>query len=400
MLTQGGKCIYCDGFQGDSQFSLEHVWPESLGGAFLPSTIFQTKRVCRTCNSRCGQFVDGGFLKSWMIKAEVANSAYRFLDPASPQAVPLFYTGIDTQFPTHPDECCERWLGPAGARVYHIHRKDNERWGAYAGGDPIRRKKADPGRAYVALTSTSQFWSQCALRSFAAYFPKAERYCATRLSGDDLGLPISTLDTPGISDQARSEIRAVLADPTSVMHEIQLDVSFCDRFLCKLALGIGHNVLGPRFAGSKYADRLRRGLWTTDVDARAELGLMGTGFWNGDDKQAAEIGGWPGAWVLSLHAFPSAFGVHLFTPGARNLAMLVSNEPDIWDGHVLRTYGEGAYFVVVPQRRASIGPVKALDFVMHKARRKRHPDLAKIDTWQTREQLPPITRPSESIEIG
>ena len=44
-------------------FSLEHVIPQFLGGAYAPDQM-KTKDVCRKCNSDLGLFVDAAFEKT------------------------------------------------------------------------------------------------------------------------------------------------------------------------------------------------------------------------------------------------------------------------------------------------------------------------------------------------
>lgn len=175
-------CIYCGREKPVSDFSLEHVWPEALGGA-LASELFKTRRVCQRCNNLCGLWVDGAFLKSWFVQNELALSAERFLDPDGPGIIPLTYFGPQANFPVEEGDVCERWNGPCGERIYHIHLADDARWDTQAGGDVIRRKVNDPGRAYIQLTSPEEYWWLVALLSFASHFPRAKRCCLTSADG-------------------------------------------------------------------------------------------------------------------------------------------------------------------------------------------------------------------------
>jgi ribosomal protein L30 len=62
---EGGMktCIYCDREKADGDFSDEHIWPDALGGDFLPPEIWRTNDVCGQCNSLSGVFVDGSFIR-------------------------------------------------------------------------------------------------------------------------------------------------------------------------------------------------------------------------------------------------------------------------------------------------------------------------------------------------
>src|SRR5687767_787914 len=46
------RCIFCRFDKPDHQFSIEHVFPESLGGTLT------TADVCKDCNDRLGHSVD------------------------------------------------------------------------------------------------------------------------------------------------------------------------------------------------------------------------------------------------------------------------------------------------------------------------------------------------------
>ena len=57
------ECIYCRKLKEEDMFSLEHVIPQFLGGAYAPDQM-KTKDVCRKCNSDLGLFVDAAFEKT------------------------------------------------------------------------------------------------------------------------------------------------------------------------------------------------------------------------------------------------------------------------------------------------------------------------------------------------
>jgi len=68
-------CIYCAMKNADDEFSDEHIWPDALGGDFLPADVWRTNDVCRRCNSLSGVFVDGAFIRSWLGNAERSSGA-------------------------------------------------------------------------------------------------------------------------------------------------------------------------------------------------------------------------------------------------------------------------------------------------------------------------------------
>ena len=74
-MTKKKYCIYCSQEKPLDTFSLEHIWPDALGGDHLDD-FWQTDSVCRTCNSTAGVFVDAKFIKSYLVAAERWNSEY------------------------------------------------------------------------------------------------------------------------------------------------------------------------------------------------------------------------------------------------------------------------------------------------------------------------------------
>jgi len=57
-------CVYCRLEKDLTEFSMEHIFPQSLGGA-LCGNLFKTNQVCKRCNNILGIFVDGAFIKSF-----------------------------------------------------------------------------------------------------------------------------------------------------------------------------------------------------------------------------------------------------------------------------------------------------------------------------------------------
>src|SRR5688500_7383766 len=87
-------CIYCGEEKEENSFSDEHIWPDALGGDYLPD-FWRTNDVCQRCNSLSGVFVDGAFIRSWIGSAERATGALEYLDVSRPgkSILPLDYLG-------------------------------------------------------------------------------------------------------------------------------------------------------------------------------------------------------------------------------------------------------------------------------------------------------------------
>jgi hypothetical protein len=382
------RCIYCDGRRGDPKFSDEHIWPAALGGEACPADIFRTHQVCTSCNNIAGQWVDGAFFKSVFIQQEVALSALRYLDPTTPGVLPLIYMGFDAEIPLAEGMVCERWLGAAGAHIYHIHEKDDDRWAVFAGGDFIRRRM-DAGRVYIAIASPSVYWARTALVSVVAHFPKAKRRSLTTFVG--LETPGFLRPTESIAPEEAREIDFIFARPNLQNQHLPMQVDFSDRFLAKLSIGLAHTILGSTASASPYADKLRRLLWSRDASERSNLGVKGSSFWTAQDPIAAKALGWPGAWSIYLMAIQEGFAVNLCTPGGRMMTMSASDDPSLWPAHIGSSYGQGVVYVIVPQRSWAVGPIPFLHFVAHKEGSIRHPYLAGLDAMRIDPaQLPPM----------
>ena len=133
------------------EFSEEHIFPDALGGN-LCEDKFETKRVCKKCNSLSGLFIDGIFLRSWFGQNYSFESALCYLDWENGSPLPLMFMGIFEKFCSE-NEICEYWMGPCGEHVYYFHEKDETRYDSYAKGDPIKRQKKDTGYAIIFGTS-------------------------------------------------------------------------------------------------------------------------------------------------------------------------------------------------------------------------------------------------------
>lgn len=384
------SCIYCAGRSQDATQTLEHIWPQALGGSFAPS-IFKTHDVCTRCNSNCGLFVDGAFLKSWFISAERGRSAHDFLDKDRPGPAPFWYMGIDTEFPVREDDLCERWLGLAGEQVYHVHKKDDERWSPYAGGDVIKRK-VDPGRVYIFLTSPTEYWSLISLSSLVQQFPKATRRCLTRVDGLPTISVAMPSDQPG-SDEERREAEWIANRPKGTHpHKLDLRIDFSDRFLAKLGLGLGHTILGPKVSASPYADELRKMLWSRSPEQRHDIAIRGSGFWKSPAMaDVANALRSPGAWSIALTSVGAeGFGMVLTTPAGRFMSLLISDDPSLWDAKSDQTLLNGAAFVFVPQRQRVVGPIPMMELIGHRFGMQPHPDLTQLESTRSDlDQLPP-----------
>jgi hypothetical protein len=378
--------------------SLEHIWPRALGGANSPD-LFKSNNVCTICNTIAGQWVDGAFLKSWFISHEIAVAARHYLDPLTPGIAPLIYQGVDQEFPTQPGDTCERWLGPAGEHVYHVHLTDDDRWHGYAGGDFIRRKR-DVGRAYIALTASHPYWIVTAIASFISQLSPSRLFCVTPGEGLPPELTKALIPISAATPVEASEIEWTRARPDG-RHVMQLPlrIDFSDRFLAKLALGVGANLFGNTYCQSSYAEELRSLLWHSDSDAEHELRVRGTGFWHAERLAAiSTMVGLTGAWTIFLLALREGYSLYLCTPSGRGMTIVISDEMTRWTHCSFRQYHEGVLYCVIPERRLFVGPVSLPRYIAHQNGTRVDPAIAQLEAFRVDRALLPPRHWAQSTE--
>lgn len=375
--------------------SLEHIWPQSLGGRHSDA-LFQTREVCRTCNSLAGLWVDGAFLKSWFISNEASLVGRSYMDPSKPGVTLLTYMGIDQEFPVETQDVCERWVGPTGGHVYHIHLKDDDKWYGFAGGDVIRRR-IDGGRAYLILTSKSSYWALSAIMSFMAHFRgvTSRLFCLTRVEGMPEELSSEFVDETCALEMEIKEINWIRARPDGkmVMMGVSVRLDFSDRFLAKLALGLGANILGSRYLTSDYATKLRKLLWIRDPKEKAELNVRGTNYLNFENMRGvSEIIKREAAWTIMLMAQKNDFLLLLCTPNGRGMSIVISDDATLWQDESLKEYHFGVMYFVVPERECFIGPVSLPDLLAYRLHHRSQPKIAYLESLRGDPSLLPPMR--------
>lgn len=375
-------CFYCGEDKDASEFSDEHIWPDALGGDYLPD-FWRTDDVCQKCNNLSGLYVDGAFIKGWAGAAERATGANEYLAVNNPAAavIPLNHIG-KIPHPNIPDEeIGEYWAGPCGANTFHFRpADDDDRWATYAGGDPRRRKKAaTAGRAYIALTSIDLFWITVSLFSFRAHFKKSALFVTnleippqwTWLRNPNLEDPVEARDMSVLStiiDVARNGVRTRL--------DVTVQIFSDSRLLAKLALATGYKTFGERFLATAYAKTLRTALWEPDVQKRRLLPVRGTGYLGGGPSLAA-IGAalkWSGAWVLTMLRLGELLSLAVMTPSGKGMSVLVCDDPDLLKG-LDSTYSNGQVWLTVPTLGEGVGPIALPDYIAHQLRAMSVPAL-------------------------
>ena len=386
-------CLYCGKQKPLAELSLEHIFPQRLGGAMC-SELFKTRDVCQRCNNILGAFVDGTFIKSWFVTNAEALASQQYLDIASPNSIsPLMYMGILNGLNLPADEICEMWVGPCGCHFYHMHQRDDTRWDTYAGGNPMERY-SDPGRVYVAFTTNHPQWVMLTLRSLKANFPRATRY-ACNLGFSEESAPQDFV-VP-LTAEAQREVDLINALPAQRQMNVPMNVAFEYRFLAKLALALGYKILGSRFLETSYAGHLRAALWEKDYAARANIPLRGSGFLSGAADTTAEFLAWPGAYMIRFHIIGSDFVLSLQLPsGTKIMHLVMADEPNLWQGKGFEPYRNGVLYLMLPQLARFVGPIGLPEYVVHRTNIARIAELADLERHRIDPATLPPCRPAEA----
>lgn len=368
------KCIYCNEDKPLDAFSLEHIFPSSIGGK-LCSDFFKTRSVCEDCNSRSGIEIDGPFLKGALSKNIYAKSLMDFVDPNAPNTwAPFFYKGQLRNFELAEGEVCEMWEGAHGEHIYHIRDEDSAAFDAYAGGNPKRRRKA-PGRAYLFLTDAHHGKAAFTVRSFAKQFKAAQRYAGNFDLLDEGVKAVAPL--PDELQEEHAKIRSVAMSGLPCSLSLVIDLSANERFLTKLARALGCKLFGDAYADSAYGQRIMRAMYERDQLTRHELVeyLIRAPHL----RQIAKFFHIAGAYSIHLLAIDTAFVLGLILPNGEGLYMTLSNEPALWDGSEFDVYRSGVAYVIAPGANFFAGPIEAADFIAHTTGVGVSPDLERLE---------------------
>lgn len=321
-----GHCIYCREEKDDSEFTLEHVVPQFLGGAYAPDFL-KTRSVCKSCNSNLGLFVDASFEKNWMVTNWLQQASSAFYDKDNPVGVSLSCMGnTDLCPPDLPEgHVCEMWMGPHGEQVFWL-RPHDERLSAYVGGNPRTMKSIDT-RAYFLFSENT---SKDPLKTWLS-FEQAFRGRRVKkvLCGEVGGVDPASIgfEQPDQLDIARKEFFIANTEGRQ-MRKMQVPVHkrFDQRFLCKLAIGVAFCLFGSKVLDSAYGKELYKGLWHREDNDKPEI-RGSTCFSRKGNPDFNRLVGFPNAVTLVLLSNQDGVSLNLNINSELNWTILcASNE--------------------------------------------------------------------------
>jgi HNH endonuclease len=378
------RCIYCEHEKSLDDFSLEHIFPQSWGGR-LCSDLFKTHHVCGRCNSLMGIFVDGAMIRNWFT-SQAETNAYRdfVVLEADDSWAPYTYIGPSDFLQVASDEVLEIWGGYSGEHIYHIHQRDDPRYDTFVGGDPIKRKK-DPGRAYLYITNSDPKRIGLTLRSFAREFSEAKRYAGNLAIH---GQTAAHTFVHEASESVQTELNALtikIKSGTQWKIPLKIDMGFEQRFLAKMARGLGFNIFGARYLDTQRAVELKGALWEQDYARRSKL-LGGVSFLSNSLTHLAPIIGVTSTYALLLKIIDERLILCLTMPSGQTLAVVIADSPELLSDPNTTCYREGNIYIVVPQIDSFIGPVSLPEFIAYKQGLLSIPSLTELE--QRRKKFP------------
>ena len=370
------RCIYCCEDKVEADFTLEHVLPQFMGGAYAPD-YFKIRDVCEHCNSNLGLFVDAGFEKNWFVSNKLREAAYAFFDPNNPVVgLPLICMGKSDLVPPqlHEDEVCESWLGPLGEQVYWV-RPHDERLYWYTGGNP-RTTKTIESRAYFLFSERSPKNPLISWLSFRDAFEgrRVKKIMCTVVESAnpaDIGF-----ETPDELDQLRIAYFAETCHSSQTrQNRLAMYTLFDLRFLAKIALGTAYALFGNRALRTAYANELYNALWYRVGEDQPQINAT-SAIAHGSDPQFSKLTGEDSAVTITILPSPKGVAVSLNLGASLNWVVMCASHEGLTEEDIgpLR---EG--LVIVLYRQLQRGVTLTLpEYVAHKCGSVPHSALTEI----------------------
>jgi hypothetical protein len=266
----------------------------------------------------------------------------------------------------------EVWLAPDGGTAWHIHTRQSEDFDTMAGGDPVLGRKDKSGRVYSFNASIHPFWIQSNFKSVEAHFDAEPIFLG---ADTDIEHQLPRTRTCGalcqkdeIAIRERDRILALLDEQRQLGHIISMDLLFDARFLAKLAVALGFNLLGSNFDKLKYTARLRKLLWTrrTNLDSSAHEVRMVT-YFAGLNDTSLKMFAVPVGFVFMLMALKEGLVLRIVFPSGHSVQVSITDSGQDADTSALLVDFRNRVFVSVPQIRQIIGPIGLPEYVAWKA---------------------------------
>jgi hypothetical protein len=189
------------------------------------------------------------------------------------------------------------------------------------------------------------------IRSVKATFKGASYHRLVEQAG------VLTLDPPLAQETHLASLLPLHVDPTRTLR-FSVDLNSGDRFLAKLALGVGTALFGELFVDSQAASKLRRVLWERDSTTKWPE-FNGVPFCYPTPAYLEELLNWNGCHVLIVARSGAGWGLS-FAPYGRSPGSIEIDHSNDYD---VAPDSHGMVWVIAPGLRRYVGPLSLLDFV-------------------------------------
>lgn len=381
------KCLYCNKEKNSNEYSLEHIFPDALGGSLF-SQEFKTRNVCTTCNSTSGLFIDGAFIKNFFSQNDKSQAFLSYVDFENPVAMPMTYIGQLNNFIGQEDEICDIWFGPHGGIVYHVRKKADSRYDTMIGGNPIDNRKIN-GWIGICPQNSDPYWNKVLLLSCKKQFGKARR-----LSSSIKIYPQSEHDDyfekPTKDEECLLEFFSSMSGQEHAA-SITISIGFEQRFLAKLALGLGYNLFGNKFLESEYSQDLRNAMWERDLNKRSKKITFSNYLQTitHDFSETLKWVQWEGVHTIIILPTDNILYLIFYCFGYKLMMIPLCNDQDLWSRFIP---SDGIVYIAAPQLEIFSGSLSLIDVISHKTGDHKIKILEEIDKRKINiRQLPKIT---------
>lgn len=370
MMPNERECIYCLQEKPADQFSVEHIIPQFLGGTREHRTLV-TDCVCKKCNSDFGRFVDAAVAKAYFmnfLERGFAEGCFDF-DRNYGNIFPLLYFGRNKDLSFVPETVSELWLGPDAGTIWHLRGEDTETFLAYAGGDPVARRKSRTERVYAFLASSESYWVLSALRSAKEHFKEQPLFLGTDSDLEATLAPDRKKGVYCIKDAAalreRDHIRAVLDRDTMLGNQLQIDLIGDVRFLAKTALAFGWTFGGSDYLSSRHSRELRRILRTPRSKLKPnEWSFPIRPYATALDQAPLRHISFPLSFVFLIKHVEEFVSLCIISPSGRFSQIPITFRYDVSDNGRLASLASDTLFISVPALRKVYGPFEFAEYML------------------------------------
>ena len=386
------KCIYCNQEKKEEEFSLEHIFPDALGGKYA-NKLFKTRQVCKKCNSLAGLYVDSLFVKNFFLTKLFFSNYIGYFDFNKKPFIPFTYIGLyeDIKHPQY--KFCEVWQWYDKSVVYHFHNNSEGDFKMIPGGDPRKRKKNDSGEVYLVGFVVDEFWIDLLFSSFFKQFKKSKHIFVNYVFSDkEIDLTKNQIDI-------KDELFLIHEKGKSPQYSVPMKIDFDVRFQAKLSLALGYSLFGEKFNESSEANSLRDVFWNKDYQKLKKLKPQMLSFFKRGNSLSIEFikfinfNGCHGLFFIivdnSLIFYANLFGMGIFP-----IVTVITTELDKYEHPLKEKYSRGWGYILAPQRELCIGDFDIGKLVAFNTGDKSFlPELEKLEKkYISKEKLPEFER--------